>query len=575
MEGFRRQIGRVLALVALWTFATGGWAADFRLERLDASSALPPEQIVAGARDSDFRSVGTAELVNPTGAPRWWRVTLLRSVADTELPQLVFTHPSRKTIELWQPGASAPFRRASHDPQSRGARSTRFHVFGLEPDLQAGDVLYLRVTSKTRTPSVLSIVPLADVYEAELAHVRYRTSVLVALALISVLAFGYFIALSERGYVYLGLTLAAQLSKLMIDGGEIAQWPWLAEMAADRRAGIVISTAAVLTGIRFIAFFLGLSQHQPRIARALNVCSALLGGLLLISVIQVWPISAYFGNTVMLAAFSIVAIAGLRALRRHQREALYLLIAWAPVMAILVAVVGGYQAWWPMTDWIESSLPAGLAFSGFGLFLGLTDRLRQLRKDRDAAQQRWTFDRLTGVITRDAVEVMLLEQMKRAVRYRQPLAVIFIDIDRFKEINDRYGHVVGDDAIRIVAMRARNWLRAEHLIARYGGDEMLVVLYGQDQRAAVEVAESLRMAVTLHPMSMQGLQLPVTLSMGVADLQAGDTLTDLLNRADAALYQSKMNGRNRVTAHSAVVDTSSQPPAARRLSPESVKGINL
>ncbi|WP_223619007.1 diguanylate cyclase [Lysobacter sp. ESA13C] len=555
MEGFRKHITNALALLALWLVATGAMGADFRLERLESSSAISSERIIDGTRDRDFRSVSSTEIVNPTAAPQWWRLVLERSVADTELPQLVFTHPNRKTIELWQPGQATPQRRATLDAEGRGVRPSRFHVFALAPTLRAGDILYLRVASATRTPAAVSIAPFGQVYEAELAHVRYRTSVLVALALISVLAFGYFIALSERGYAYLGLTLAAQLAKLTIDGGEIGQWPWLAEMAADRRANIVISTAAVLAGVRFIAFFLGLPQHQPRVARALDICSMLLGGLLCVSVIQVWSVSAYFGNSVMLAAFAIIAIGGFRALRRRQREALYLLIAWAPVMAILVALVGGYQAWWPMTDWIESSLPAGLAFSGFGLFLGLTDRLRQLRKDRDTAQQRWTFDKLTGVITRDAVEVMLLEQMDRALRFKHPLAVIFIDIDRFKEINDRYGHSAGDDAIRVVALRARNWLRTEHLIARYGGDEMLVLLYNHDQFAALQVAEDLRLAVTQHPLAVQGQLVPVTLSMGVADMQPGDTLTDLLNRADAALYQSKMNGRSRVTAHGIVAAT--------------------
>lgn len=552
MEGIRQRIAIVLAALALWAVAGVALASDFRLERLESSSVLAPDQIVSGGRDRDFRPVGSDEVVASVTIPQWWRLVLTTSVTNTEVPQLVLTHPNRKTVELWQPGDAAPLRRITHDPEG-GRRTSRFHVFPLAAGLRAGDVLYLRVTAASQTPSVVSIAPMEEVHQEDLAFVRYRTSVLVALALIAVLAFGYFFALSERGYVYLGLTLLAQLIKLMIDGGEIGQWPWLAQMAGDRRAGIVISTAAVLTGLRFIVFFLRLPQRQPRVAQALNVCSALLGGLLLVSVIRVWAVSAYFGNTVMLAAFAIVAIAGFRALLRRQREAFYLLLAWAPVMVILVALVGAYQAWWPITNWIESSLPAGLAFSGFGLFLGLTDRLHQLRKDRDAAQQRWTFDRLTGVITRDAIEGMLLEQMERAFRMGQPLSVVYIDIDRFKDINDRYGHAAGDEAIRIVALRARNWLNPGHLIARYGGDEMLVVLYDHDQSAAAEVAEELRLAVTQNPLSIQGHRMQITLSMGVADLALGDTLQQFLNRADAALYQSKTDGRARVTVYSAIV----------------------
>lgn len=552
MDGVRRRIATLLAGLSFWAIAGGCLASDFTLERLNGSEAVDQNQVVSGALQANFQSTSRDEIVASSDAPHWWRLVVHDSVAHMDAPQLVLSHPSRKVAELWQPGETTPIRRTSHDV-GRGGGLLRYHVFPLVPGLKAGDVLYLRVSAPTWTPSEVSIVPLEEVHLSELRFARYRTAVLVALAMTSLLAFGFFVALSERGYAYLGLTLLAQLAKLMIDGGEIAIWPWLAEVAVDRRTNILISTAAVLAGLRFVVFFLCLPQQQPRIARALTVCSAMLGGLLLLSLVQVWPASAYFGNTTMLIAFLLVAVAGVRALRRRLREAFYLLLAWAPVMAVLVATVGGYQGWWPMHEWIEPALPAGLASGGIGLLLGLTDRLHQLRKDRDAAQLRWKTDRLTGAITRDAVEEMLNERIQRSFSLGVPLSVIFIDIDRFKEINDQHGHAVGDAAIRIVAARARNWLQAEHLIARFGGDEMLVVLYGCGMAETYDLADKLRLAVTEHPLAIDKVKLRVSLSMGVSELQEGDTVQSLLQKADVALYQSKEGGRSRVTGFVAEV----------------------
>ncbi|MET4727964.1 diguanylate cyclase (GGDEF)-like protein [Lysobacter enzymogenes] len=107
--------------------------------------------------------------------------------------------------------------------------------------------------------------------------------------------------------------------------------------------------------------------------------------------------------------------------------------------------------------------------------------------------------------------------------------------------------------IRIVAARARNWLKAEHLIARFGGDEMLVVLYGCGMADAYDLADKLRLAVTEHPLAIDKVKLRVSLSMGVSELQEGDTVQSLLQKADVALYQSKAGGRSRVTGYVAEV----------------------
>ena len=415
--------------------------------------------------------------------------------------------------------------------------------------MKPGEVIYFRLFSPNLASSRISIQPLSRVHADDIDYTRNRTFILAALLMVALLSFGYFAAMREHGYAYLGLTMIAQLATLLIEGGEVKDLPWIAAFALDRRTNIVISTAAVLTGIRFLVFFLQLQPRQPRVAAVLNFCSALLGGLLLVSLIHVTTFSAYFGNSVMLVAFGAIAVGIARALRRGQSEAFFLLLAWAPVMATLVVMVGGYQDWWVMPEWVPGAFPAGLAAGGLALMLGLTAKLEQVRRDRDNAQRRWTYDKLTGVITRDAVGDMLRKSIEKAHEKDAPLSVVFVDIDHFKSINDLYGHAAGDEALRIVALRIRNWLPNEHLVARYGGDEMLLVLVGLNQSQAVVLANALRDTITSNPLSIDGRTLKISLSMGVADLLANESPEALLRRADSALYRSKQAGRARVTGY--------------------------
>jgi diguanylate cyclase (GGDEF)-like protein len=122
------------------------------------------------------------------------------------------------------------------------------------------------------------------------------------------------------------------------------------------------------------------------------------------------------------------------------------------------------------------------------------------------------------------------------------------DIDRFKTVNDEQGHLCGDHVLRELAGRLRGVVRAEELLARYGGEEFAVVLPECGQEDALEVGERLRQLVEQQAFSFDGLALPLTISVGVANIQGGEPVspTELLERADEKLYEAKRLGRNRV-----------------------------
>jgi diguanylate cyclase (GGDEF)-like protein len=161
-------------------------------------------------------------------------------------------------------------------------------------------------------------------------------------------------------------------------------------------------------------------------------------------------------------------------------------------------------------------------------------------------------DALTGVRNRRYLMKYLPREYQRCIRYQRPIAVLACDLDRFKLVNDNFGHEAGDDVLREFCVRSQASLRATDWIARSGGEEFVIVLPETDLAGAKIVAERIRAALAAEPIRTNVGPLAVTISVGAAAVDArGDALnlqhTDLLRAADECLYQSKRNGRDRVT----------------------------
>ena len=171
-----------------------------------------------------------------------------------------------------------------------------------------------------------------------------------------------------------------------------------------------------------------------------------------------------------------------------------------------------------------------------------------LAHERLAAQSR--VDELTGLLTRRAGLQALAQHFRDGDPAADPIAVAMIDLDHFKAVNDAYGHLVGDRLLTHVAATCRRALRADDLLIRYGGEEFIAVLPGQDARSAGAAAERLRMTVDRTPLRLRdGTTVQVTASVGVAVVALGaidDPIGNLLREADAALYRAKAAGRDQV-----------------------------
>ncbi|MDJ0860934.1 MAG: GGDEF domain-containing protein [Gammaproteobacteria bacterium] len=157
-------------------------------------------------------------------------------------------------------------------------------------------------------------------------------------------------------------------------------------------------------------------------------------------------------------------------------------------------------------------------------------------------------DPLTLVNNRAALDETLDREISLAQRHATPLTVLMIDLDHFKAVNDRYGHVVGDHVLKAFTARVAESYRASDIFFRYGGEEFTLVLRNTELAGAACLAERIRESVENRPMTTDAGPVSLTVSIGVAELANGDHAASLLARADAALYTSKAQGRNRVTA---------------------------
>ena len=178
----------------------------------------------------------------------------------------------------------------------------------------------------------------------------------------------------------------------------------------------------------------------------------------------------------------------------------------------------------------------------------IVDLQAELLRAREALREQATHDALTGLLNRGSILEELRNELARAGRDRQPLSLLMADIDRFKDVNDTYGHLAGDAVLREAALRMKASVRRYDAVGRYGGEEFLMVLPGCQGAAALAQAERIRSAFAAEPFAIGSQSIRATCSIGVSGRMAA-SLADadiLIREADVALYQAKNQGRNLV-----------------------------
>ncbi len=173
--------------------------------------------------------------------------------------------------------------------------------------------------------------------------------------------------------------------------------------------------------------------------------------------------------------------------------------------------------------------------------------IRVLAEQRAAMLGRLAMtDWLTQLLNRHGIEVATLEAMAISERYRRPLTVALLDIDRFKAVNDRHGHDAGDRVLVQLARVLSREIRTPDKVGRYGGEEFLLVFPETPIEAALSLVRRIRRVVSENDFELESGRIELTVSIGVTEFRPGENLRALLSRVDSAMYDAKRSGRNRV-----------------------------
>ncbi|MFL6673290.1 MAG: diguanylate cyclase [Massilia sp.] len=280
-------------------------------------------------------------------------------------------------------------------------------------------------------------------------------------------------------------------------------------------------------------------------------------GLVMLLTISAYSAGASRGAMTVLVASIIAVFAGVMGvvLMRQASPGSSRLQKIIGINDLMFALAMGMLAWSGIgqggVNLMQSKLPQVAAVlcgylvmivNGFGFLL--------LCKQKDDSQMEWlaTTDSLTGLANRRAFLERAESARMLAGRLRKPITLMMLDIDHFKQLNDRFGHATGDEALVVFADTARQALRDHDIMGRLGGEEFALVLPGTDFEGALHAAERLRVAVSEAPLITSGNAYTMTVSIGVVLIDPNEELTAALARADHALYAAKSGGRNRVEA---------------------------
>ena len=512
----------------------------------------PAAEVLAGRHDHRLLPPRDRPYIQQTTRQtQWWRIEANAVVDAVDTPQLVIRTPFLYRIEAWAPGATAPTRHSLYGEHADDRYSHRALVIDLPAGIQAGEAVWLRVERRSNTVSPISVEPLDQVHREDLVFVAWRSLVFTSLAVLAILGLGFWSGTGERSYVYFSAMLLCAIGYLAASGGDLRWIPGVdTHFGSGPRANRVLGCMGIVFSNLFQATYLGLRHRAPAFDRLLQVGSLLAVVSGAFSLVATWPVLLWTGNFALLYSAIVLLLASSVLSLRGDRAARVVLVSWSALILFCGMAAAQQMGLWVGPAWLRQGLAGSFVLASLLLALGLSDKLLQLRRDRDNASRQATIDPVTKIMNRHGIEERLFKEVEVARARSEALSIAFVDVDHFKDINDRHGHSIGDQCLRIVSWRLRNQLRRSDALGRYGGDEFLVLLPGHDAESALRIAERMRVSVSCRQLSMADASVAASLSIGVAQLMPGESMSSLFERADTALYASKAAGRDRATAAS-------------------------
>jgi diguanylate cyclase (GGDEF)-like protein len=511
------------------------------------------ESVVGGSLDSRFMPLAGYKASAPAET-LWLRLTVPTAHSSAGIPVLIARGGWFEHFDAF-PAGSAVGQPLPHATELREFGGAHDSVFILPQGVTAGQPLYLRVATEADGADSLrfSLSTLGETLAQAAQHSRMialTVGALFAMALGSLLIW---LILKDKLFLLYPGIFFLQALYLAYFSGEGFDWPLLsygsAVSAFTWNVPVALSGAAACLFIREIA---NLALTSPRAYKIFGWLAWVFVALTLSNLahlVGLGGVVAAIGNLVFVGTAVFTLIVAFLAWRRGNRAAGWFLIAWG--MLETVAIATGVRLLLDRAEHAEMllyyGLPLSMVAAAILVALGVADRLREQRAALSDAERRAQTDPLTGVLNRRSLIERLDAACLRARARGLPIALLFIDLDHFKEINDSFGHAAGDACLSGIIAPIEAELRHSDVIGRYGGEEFVVILSSADITAAHPIAERIRNRVADVEIEGFGPPIRLTCSIGVA---TSDTLgvwgEHLIAQADAAVYAAKRSGRNRV-----------------------------
>jgi diguanylate cyclase (GGDEF)-like protein len=463
--------------------------------------------------------------------------------------------PGLQTISFFPD--EAPARRASMlKPDPNGWPGYGRIAFRFQPrEPHAPALLRFEATDALASPVHFSVVPAAHFQRQDGRWVAFASACFAVMLAMAIMALVFAVELRDLTFVYYAGYLLSYVLIQSIQTGYAAEpleWNWLA--AAPHAWGRAATAASVVFTTLFLARFAELAIYSPRLRRVVLALGYAVTALMLLGAFP-WPstraLASALINPLLILGGPVLLAASLSAAWRGSRYAVFFLVGWTPLLVFTVLSSLQLYGMLPRLLWVTDATIAAGALEALVLSLGLADRSLQLRRDRDRARRLAEIDPLTSVLNRRAFSERLLPEIERSQRLKRSFALLFLDLDDFKLLNDTRGHGAGDEALTALVRLLRRELREQDFIGRHGGEEFVVALPACDLARAGEVAERLRQQLQMLAIPATPTGAVLTVSIGVAVLRARETADSLVARADRAMYAAKAAGRNRVAIEDA------------------------
>lgn len=568
--------------------SAGHLAMDGRYAVLvDGARALNVDAVLAGRHDAEFIPATRRDTnFGFTHAEVWLRFVIRYTSANSAPPVLVLPRPLIDDVDVYAVDASG---RSSHvatgDNHPFSTRPIAYRGFAFLLDVKAGETVtyYLRARSETGAISLPIELMDSATFRADSTSENYLRGAFVGFMIgLALCALTLFALVHNVAYAYYCQYLVAFVLLLCAVDGYAMQFLWPNAPLAQQVLPAALLALTNVTGTLFARTFLNLPEVTPASEPwyALGALASAAGMAL-----HVFHHGA-LGVSVMMVTSAVlgpVALWGcVQAWRAGDRIAGYLLFGWLAFMfgmsVTLLDVVGLIAT----TEWTANGVYFGALGEFVALAIGLSERLWKLQRARethiaavnadlaalkanleDMVKSRTreleernrellelaVRDSLTGLYNHSTAIELLEQLLHQSQRYEFPIATVMVDIDNFKQLNDTYGHQLGDHVLEEVSQTLAESVRGADVVGRYGGEEFLIVMPHADALAAREYGE--RLLGLIREIHIGNNHISASIGVSVFHPRGHRaSAQDVIRRADEALYRSKREGRDRLTIDS-------------------------